>query len=269
MKKIKISENFQPNIIDVESLVDEDVMSLPKFSLKFIEIIGNIFEKIYGDLMRELPEDYNPIIIGYDHDGINALNYNINLVKQYPHATIALETNPMAPKWISYLLRDEKEFKAKGTMEGEIPSPQRMEELQKYRTEVERDHGQGLLLWLMENNRNVVSIEHDDVTKWIKEDKNDDNLRKRSESMGMSWNRLSAWYTAIRRDLYGLKVLLASKPDIICTGFYHAIKYDLILNRNGERSFYLLDQISFSSLRHSDFGKIWKIAHNLYLEEHP
>lgn len=262
---------FRPSVVWCEgSGTGEDEMELPQPPSDFTGEIADLFSKIYGSKTSKLQNGYNPVIIGYDHNGAGALHRNIELLRAN-NGKAAIEVLPPAAfDWIRDFLKDEQEYKERGTIYGKKPDDSIVRQLKSYRSQLVQNHGQGLLLWMLENNFAAISLEHSRVMDWIQEDERNSRLATKSSSVGIPWHRLRPFYTAIRRDLHGLQVLVEEKPDVICTGAYHALKYDFLLGRSGEKSFYLLterfvrQQMSWGLL-----VEMWRAAHNLYLQHPP
>jgi len=220
------------------------------------------------DMITKLRADrYNPVVIGYTHDGDNfyqtTAKFTETVISASTPLRVALEIVPKQLGWIEEFLEDEKEYKAFGTVQGKIPTAHTVSGLRSYRPKLGRSHSQRLALWLLENGFKIVSIEHEQVMEWISADR-----EKMSDSDEEWWSsRLSAaqpGYTAIRRDIYGLEVMDRERPDIVAVGFYHALKYDLLLRRDGKNSFYFITGgFSWPSLL-----AMWKEVHELYSRQY-
>lgn len=268
MDQIKNFSNFSPNVL----YIPHERLQWEKPPPDFIGKILPIFSQIYPfNLVRTLQNDgYNPTIIGYTHaEGLFTAGAILKLLKELdldPSVKIALELlPPQQIDWITEFLKDEREYKEQKTIRGKKPSPELVKKLKDYRNKVYESCSSILALcWLCSDYGQLMSIEHPDAVKWIKEDGD----RFRSDE-GMEWLSPPLYsrpfYTAIKRDLHGLGLIATEKPDIICVGFYHALKYDLLLDRGGEKSYYILDH----GTREINWQlplREWFSAHKLFLQ---
>lgn len=263
--------DVRPNV--TWHLFDEKVWVNPPDD--FAEKLQPLFSKIYPqEPIRLIQNDgYNPVIIGYEHGNPLSVMRLVALLnklkKSQSQCKVAMEIlPPQALEWIADFLRDEREFNEKGTILGQRPSKGQVADLKAYRGKLAQNHGQALLLWLLENQFPVTSIEHPGVMGWINQDEYESRFveGKGGKLTGIPWYQLRPFYTAIRRDIHGLGVLEKERPDIVCMGIYHAIKYDLLLGRDGKGSYYFLsqqfiqNQLGWELLR-----KMWGASHELYI----
>ncbi len=222
-------------------------------------------------------EGYNPVIVGYDHASPRAVVHITKLLADFkkvnPQCRIAMEILPPETyEWITDFLRDEKEYNTHGTIHGKKPAEGLLASLLAYRSTLAKKHGAALLLWLLENKFSVTSIEHPSVLSWISKDEHDHRFAegKADRRFGALWHQLRPFYTAIRRDIHGLGVLEKEQPDIICVGIYHAMKYDLLLKRDGKRSYYYVsEEFVKKQLEWKLLLKMWKTSHEVYKKEPP
>lgn len=230
----------------------------------FLAEFNALASKVYPqDTIAKLRNGYNPVIVGYIHDGnsfskITAKFREIAASASRP-LKVVLEIAPERLGWIEEFLRDEKEYKERGTVWGKKPTEDMVSALRSYRPKLRH-----LALWLLENGFEVVPIEHESVVDWINSDR-----RRMSDSDEELWSgglsELQPGYTAIRRDIHGLGVIERERPDIISVGLYHALKYELLLGRDGTNSFYFVS----GNFSWSTTLKMWKQVHALYLQEQP
>jgi len=238
-----------------------------------------LFQKVYPQEPSFLiqQDGYNPFIIGYDHSSSLAVMHIAGLLaelkKSQPQCKVAMEIlPPQAYIWIADFLRDETEYNEQGTIWGKKPSEGQVADLKEYRSKLTQGLGQALLLWLLENKFTVTSVESPSAMDWINQDEYDSRFieGRAGKITGTPWYQLRPFYTAIRRDIYGLSVLAKERPDIICVGIYHAIKYDFLLARDGKRSYYFLsEQFVKKQLNWKLLRKMWKASHELYLSQPP
>ena len=264
LRKNKFAD-ITPNIV-WDSLDEAEWKNPPK---SFEREIHSLFRGIYPQEKIRSLQTYNPTIIGYDHRSPLLVGRIAELLsklrKSQPQCRIAMEIlPPLAHEWITDFLRDEKEYNERGTIHGKKPAEGLVANLLAYRSKLAKNHGEALLLWLLENEFSVISIEHPNVMDWIRQDEHDQRLAEGKEDvcLGVPWRHIRSFYTAIRRDIHGLGVLESEQPDIICVGVYHAIKYDLLLKRDGKKSYYFLsEEFVEKQLEWRLLFKIWKASH--------
>lgn len=234
-----------------------------------------LFSKIYPqDIIKRLHEsDYDPVIIGYIHShslfpGITGTFERLATASSR-QLTVTMEVAPRQPEWFRDFLRDEKEYREHGTIHGKESPEDQVKNLEAYRPKLQRVQSERLCLWLLENRFNVESIEHQDVEVWISADEarwriDEDNLWANDPCLGR-WTTIRSGYTAIRRDIHGLHAIDNLRPDIISVGLYHALKYEILLGRNGRNSFYFMS----GGFDWQALMSMWMEVHRLYLRESP
>ena len=214
-------------------------------SIDFRTRIGQVFQDIYPQetINRLLAGGFNPYIIGYAHPedqaDLPAIQKRLSALQQNSPRPlkIAYEIPPAQLQYIRDFLDDEKESNRTGSTRGVIPKTPSFEE---YRQRLVRNLAGQLALWLLENGFDLVPIEHKDVQNWIEHDKR--LFPVEEDFFGEREPVEREFYTSIRRDVNGLAVLEKERPDVICVGTLHALKYDLLLKRNGSRSYYFLEK---------------------------
>lgn len=227
----------------------------------------DVIERLRGDA-------YDPVIIGYDHFSEITTAVLYEFQRRAAGSTkplkVALELDPEQLQWIRDFLCAEAEFLQHGSIKGERPSATQVTNLTTYRIrQLYKTQSQHIGLWLLENGFDVVSIEHADMLRWVEADKSDPVFGEPNELDGWgntfftSLSRMA--YTAIRRDIHGLRVIDEHRPDIISVGSAHAIKYDMLLRRDGRNSLYfLLQDTDWRALMQT-----WKQMHDLYRRRQP
>lgn len=233
---------------------------------KFAEIVDGIYP---NEIVEQMQRDgYNPIVIGSEHNLFDLLPHFVlftrirdTLAKQ--EIKVGLEiTPPTHLQYIRDFLRDEAEFKQTGKIHSRRPSQKSIELLNTYRSfKLLRHHSENLALWLLENGFNVFALDHEDALKWMRRDQqlpafNDEDWL--SDFAGTTEYRPS--FTAIKRDIAILGRLNTERPDVISWGLYHAIKFDLLMNRDGQNSIYL------AYVNWDRTLQMWTSVHNLYRE---
>jgi hypothetical protein len=244
----------------------------PNRKQRFEKLVQGIYPE--ATLQRLIQDTYNPYMIGYDHilpaDQIIAELKNV--LRQFSNRTVkvALEIRPQQIEWIKEFLVDEKEFNDKGTIRGLKLDGTTLGDLKSYRGKLARNQAESLALWLLETGVEVVPLENADVDDAIKEDEKYVQGKRDFDNLfedDYRENRIQrVTFSAIHRDTYGLGVLNKERPDIILCGNFHALKYDLLLQRNGKKSGYL----GFGDSLHWDrIIDNWADAHRLYRQFHP
>jgi hypothetical protein len=205
-------------------------------------------------------DGYNPTIIGYSHSSplelppIEKKLEELRAGSEQP-LNVGLEIGPKQPGWIRQFLELEAEFKAHGTIDGETASPDETERMAAHRKKLNHHHGEHVALWCLERGIGVESIEHPEVQQWIRQDVYDDG---EDEELGWIDRRApQPFHVAIKRDIYGLELIEERRPDIISVGYLHGLKYDMLLNRDGQQSFYYLGL----PIRWDNIMQYWKDAH--------
>jgi hypothetical protein len=220
------------------------------FPMEFRDRFHRVSEGIYPQesIQQMRADGYNPAIIGYAHTGrpeeIEAIKKKFGELKQQnPTLKVLQEIDPQQLQWIREFLEAETEYKASGTVGGKSVRSDEMERMQNYRRSLQSNNAEHLSLWYLDNGINVTSIEHPDVKKWIQADRVQGIWGEEEETFGSSRGPdLQPFYTAVRRDIHGLQVTNQERPDVIAVGSMHALKYDMLLEREGQRSFYYLDR---------------------------
>lgn len=209
----------------------------------------------------------NPVLIGYDHGGPDKLHRIIEIINQVKEKNpdkklkVLQEVFPQQVGWIRDFLQLEREFKEHGTIHGTAARPDEATRMQAYREKLTRNkYGEALTLWYLENDIEVLSIESTDVKDWIREDEVKLHVGDEANEWLAHSPVTREFFTAVRRDAYGLEQIEREKPDIVATGFLHSAKYDVLLGRDGTQSHYLLNH-SFDG---PELLQRWKEAHQLY-----
>ncbi|MBI2601062.1 hypothetical protein HYW42_03850 [Candidatus Daviesbacteria bacterium] len=187
---------------------------------------------------------YQPTIVGYKHGrdktSLPPIKKRLELLKQAnPGKTLKVAFEIIPPEQLQYImhyLADMEYRKSGGVQNRKITmSPE------EYRSKLMSHHAENLALWMLENGFNVIPIESKQVKTWIQEAR---ALYPVEEDF---WGEREPVereaFSAIKRDQYGLGVIAAERPDVIAVGFSHALKYDLLLQRDGERSFYIMKDV--------------------------
>lgn len=210
-------------------------------------------------IQRIIRNGYDPTIIGYSHAEPWELNSIIAKITELKtilgHSPMLLqEIDPQQLQWIREFLADEAEYSASGTIRGgQAVQPHQLEGLTKYRAKLKKVHGEAFSLWCLENGISIESIEHPDVQQWINQDK---GLYEEDSS----WLPLSPreFYSAIKRDRHGLELIEQKRPDIISAGYIHALKYDVLLSRDGQNThLYMSFPIPWEEIIYH-----WQSSHN-------
>jgi hypothetical protein len=231
---------YTPNIEYTHSVVENSARPIPPdFAEKFKKYVAPAYP---SEVISALKQDgYNPYLIGYSHKSSAELSKITSrlgtLIDQVAGPVkVAHEIGPQQLQWIKEFLAQEE---ASQKREGGQPSEER-EGLQEYRSKLNSKHSEHIALWLLEHGVDVVSIEHPDVQKWIQEDKDAEVIDEEDSFSGRGVSR-QPLYTAIKRDAHALTVMQTERPTIITSGAMHTLKFDMLLNRDGQRSDYILD----------------------------
>lgn len=206
----------------------------------------------------------DPLIIGYEHSETVTPLVLKTVGSLYSTSgdalrTVAHEIAPEGLGWIVDYLADKKEFDERSTVKnGEVTTPEYATALHEYRRVLLRSQSSTLALKMLENGLQVKPLEHHDIHRWIREDEAR-NLVEGDGFLGSRWSELRPAYTAIRRDAHALAVIDAIRPDLITCGFYHALKLDLLLDRDGTRTFL----IAFDAPPLDSIMEMWEEVHKL------
>lgn len=227
---------------------------------EFLRITEGIYPTVVEIMKRE---SYDPLIIGSSHDF--AWDFpklvKISLGEVSPaELKVGLEVLPQQLGWLKDYLRDAKEYCEKGTIQGEVPSTETIGHLTAYPRKLSNTE-RGTIQCL-EAGMDVVATEHDHSRAWINED-HLNLLVEKEESVwagGMAWHELQPGYSSIRREIHSLGVLEHERPDVIIVGMYHALKYDLLLGRDGASCHIYSTQ----PLRWNPTLRMWREVHNLH-----
>lgn len=87
----------------------------------------------------------------------------------------------------------------------------------------------------------VSLMETSDMLRWKREAEGDRELKKQllhGESVLEDAGVAISHYTDIQRDVHNLQELNQFRPGVIAISTMHALAYDMLLNRDGSRSFY-------------------------------
>ena len=226
--------------------------------LRFQEQFHTLAEGIYPQesIKRMRQGGYNPTVLGYDHphdqSDLPAIKRRLTELKAGdPERKLKVAHEIIPPIQLQYIkdfLTVSEEYKTKGTMRGKIPDHV-PEDPEAYRAKLRKNHAEHLALWMLEQGFEVVPLESPDVQNWISEDNR------------VAFGDTRQAITAIKRDAYGLEVMDRERPDIITSGNAHALKYDLLLERDGSNSHYFLERIG----NWNDILNLWQKAHQLHL----
>ncbi|MDD5634434.1 MAG: hypothetical protein PHW46_04060, partial [Candidatus Omnitrophica bacterium] len=232
-----------------------------------------IFREIYPkDLLTKMRQDgYDPIIVGYDHDLINIVNIKaafkaIREANPGQAISVAYEIIPAIQlQHLKDFVEAEREYAKSGTIRGKKADANTPAKLAAYRNAIKcnKHHAEILALWLLDEGFDLIPINSQDVQGWISEDRD-----KITSEMGNDYffddlvpDSLRPALTAIRSDIYGIEVIERERPHIIAVGSAHAFKFDLLLERDGARSFYFFVGNSFLW---DELLDLWRTAHSLY-----
>ncbi len=248
-------------------------VSQPTINVQNNPAIRERFKKLSQDiypqqLLTRMKQDvYDPVIIGYDHADLG----NVSNIKSAFEAIrqdnpgqrikVAYEMIPAVQlRYLKDFVKDEREYNLSGTIGGKTPSSSTASNLRGYRAKIQQNghHAEILALWLLDNGFDLIPINSENAESWMREDEHRVGYANLSHS---SWSHLvRPALTAIRSDIYGLEVIERERPHIISVGSAHALKYDILLERNGSRSFYFfLDYFSWDKLLN-----LWEEAHSLF-----
>lgn len=231
----------------------------PGLREEFHRITDGLYPAEIIERMRK--DGYDPFIIGNSHDfrwdfpGL----VKIALGSDPPEGLkIALELMPKQLGWLSDFLRDAKEYREKGTIRGEAPSEETVGHLKAYPRKLSNTELGAIQC--LEAGMEVLAIEHDDSRAWIDEDHRTPLVEESAWAEGPEWDDLQPGYTSIRRDRHCLEVIERERPAVILVGTYHALKYDLLLGRDGTRC----HVYSTQRFRWDLTLRMWREAHELY-----
>ncbi len=241
------------------------------FGQRFRQFSEGIYPQ--GAIQRIHTDGYNPTIFGYSHanvaEEVAAITRRIGEMKQASNRPLVAlqEIDPQQLQWIKDFLGAEAEFNTSGTIGGKTPRPDEKQRLEAYRGKLRSNNAEHLSLWYLDNGIDVKSIEHPDVKKWIQEDRAKGIFGGDEEETFGGYGRedIQPFYTAIRRDIHGIEAIEQVRPDIISVGAMHALKYDMLLDRNGENSYYYINR----PLEWGTILKHWEDTHARYKTASP
>lgn len=233
------------------------------FRQRFQDSVANSYPTEAIKKLRD--SGYDPLIIGYSHASrpeLEAIRAKLTELKNAGGIKKALhEIDPQQLQHIKDFLAAEAEFKAKGIIRGMQARPDEAQRMQEYRRRLQNIHSENLSLWYLDHGVEVHSIEHPEVKRWIDEDKAKGFFGDEEETFGSARREdLQPFYTAIRRDIYGLQAIELERPDIVTVGSMHALKYDMLLNRSGQRTFYYQDR----PFDWATIMKLWESMHRKF-----
>ena len=201
----------------------------------FIERVRQLSEGIYPkNLVEQLNVgEYKPVIIGFEHNPEGTFLAPIKELFQAnkdksPHPIkVAYEIIPVKA------LDSVKNFLAMGEKVKKLDA-KRANALQLQLKEIKekllKSSGpEHLALWLLENGFEVIPIESEALSL------TPSNHPSREDTV-------KALAMGIQREIYGLGLIARERPDVILAGWTHALKYDILLGRNGDQSFYVLPE---------------------------
>lgn len=260
---------FNPHVENMDGITNE-LKPPQEFLQKFEDLIADMYPQ--DTIARLRNDNYNPIIIGYTHDPDDiweTMSIKVKLMELSASSStrkVALEIAPQSLGWIRNFFKDALEYCEHGTIWGKTPTTDQIGKLKSYRNRLyQGGYCSNLALWLLEKGFEVISIEHKKVCEQIDADRKQMSYSE-DEVWSGEFGGLSDFqpgYTAIRRDIHGLKVLNKERPDIISVGLYHALKYDFLLKRDGKNSFYFISgNFSWPALLN-----MWTKVHELYAQK--
>jgi hypothetical protein len=213
------------------------------------------------DVIEHMQADgYNPVMIGYTHGSSQEVERIQSKLSELQDdgdkpLSVLLEITPQQLGWIKDFLGMEQSLKATGMIHGNQPRPDEAQRMTAYRQQLRRNHGEALAVWCLDAGMDVEAIEHPDVQGWI----NQDRLYYAEED---EWSWLPSrapreFTTAIRRDINGLKRMDEVRPDVVLVGYIHALKYDALMDRDGQNTYYYLSM----SIPWQEIQTHWVEAH--------
>lgn len=223
----------------------------PSFFLQRIrELSAGIYPQKVIDQLRG--DGYNPIILGYQHGPtpvyLSELKDVLSGIKrEEPEAIkVAYEIIPARGiRMVKEIISLEEKSK-KLPLEKAKEIQDRIKEFKEKL--LDPADPASLIFWILENGFDVIPIESEE-----KEAKPRPSNFPREFTVG----KLAE---GIEREIYGLRIMAREKPDIIMVGWTHALKYDILLGRNGERSLYLLQ----NDPAWDEYLELFEDAYNLY-----
>ncbi|WKZ28552.1 MAG: hypothetical protein QY323_03350 [Patescibacteria group bacterium] len=227
------------------------------------EEFSRITEGIYPPAVERMKrEGYDPLIIGNSHDVPwdfpKVIAESFGGVLPERRLRIGAEMMPQQLEWLSDFLRCAKEYAANKTIRGEKPSDELVDDLRSYQRSLSGSH-KGML-HCIDAGMEILPLEHPDFQAWVMQDRASPLVEESQWAESLEWNDLQPAYTSIRRERHSLDVLDRERPDVVIVGTYHALKYDLLLGRNGARC----HLYSIEPLRWDQTLRMWREAHDLY-----
>lgn len=240
----------------IEELGDAITTQLEEY---FCRITAGLY---YDNGFARMKRDgYNPVIIGNSH------NFYWNFPKLITSAfggnlperlKVGVEMAPQQLGWYRDYLRDVKEYKNNGTIQGEIPAKELVEKLQSYRHSLSGSNNG--YLDCIDVGMDILPLEHPDFQKWIIHDRANPLVEDGEEWSGMGWGNIQPAFTTISREIYSHNVIERERPDVIIVGYYHALKFDLLMGRDGSRTWIY----SMQRFRWPATMQMWYEVHELY-----
>lgn len=197
---------------------------------RFLETGADIYPK--QALEEMLRDKYDPIIISYPFADSPLYDYNFIIQPTITELCSTNEwTNNTPPFHIAL---------------GDLP-PHYFSLAEEIVREVKQQEYSGLepglqlLIWLKQEEYSVSLLEHSNILRWKREAEGDRELKKQllhGESVLEDAGVAISHYTDIQRDVHNLQELNQFRPGVIAISTMHALAYDMLLNRDGSRSFY-------------------------------
>lgn len=216
---------------------------------------------------RMKKDGYDPYIIGNSHDiawDFSGLVMHA-LGEDTPDALktlkIGLEIMPEQLEWLQDFLHCAHEYKMSGTIRGEIPDDKTADHLLAYESHLSVTE-RGTIHCLAAGAR-VIATEHDEFQAWMEDDRADSLAGENSLADAQPWDGIQDGFTSIRREIHSLGVIERERPDVIIVGTLHALKYDLLLGRDGKRS----RIFSIQPLIWTETMRMWQEAHILHRKQ--
>lgn len=226
--------------------------------------VGTIYAS--PGLKKLVTSGYNPLIIGYEGESTETFFLLVRLlvthVERHKDRVFGLELRPQQLTTYRDFLRAQKEFQKSNTIGGKEPDAATIQQLTKSEVAIKR-HLAGLLFWTLHDlEKRCVALDHPETAEMIARDARKPGAPDAERDP--LWPGVRPFYTAIARDLHMIERLVAERPGVICLGFMHALKLDLLLQRDGSRSHYVL----FNGFNWQIAVELWERAHRLYAETH-
>lgn len=140
------------------------------------------------------------------------------------------------------------------------PSEREQEMLQAFEDRINKSLPAALALWGLRSKLDVEAIEHPAVEDWIAQGR---RRFPEEETFGGTNTHRADYFIGVKRDGYALSRIGEIRPDVIVVDAARAIKLDMLLNRDGSKTFHHWDKL----FRLKPLLDIWKQAHQDYRNE--